>query len=68
MLLQIVEMKRYSVTGSVIGRRDACEDLQLAWTCAHEKDRGELSVKDSTGRYVCGRFPLEGSKLEITRR
>lgn len=30
--------------------------------------RKGVSVKDSKGRYVCGRFRLEKCKLEITRR
>lgn len=47
MFLQIVAIKRYSVTGSVKGRRDACEDL--AWTQAHEKDWGVVEYERQWG-------------------
>lgn len=40
MLLQTAALKRCNVTGSMKRRRDACVNLQLGWTCAHEKDRG----------------------------
>lgn len=59
-------IKRSSVTGSA--KEDFSEDLQLAWTRAHEEDGGGLSVKNSKGRYVCGHLILEECKLEITRR
>lgn len=45
MISQIAAIKRYSVTGGVKGRKDACENLQLACTHAYGGGEGECERK-----------------------